>query len=403
MASFRYKAVAADGSVTTGLVDATSDADAVAQIRRLGHLPLVASRAGSDGWRKLLPARAARKPSAALLAFVTQELAALLSARLPLDRALAILIELDETAVLRAPFAAALSAVRGGASLADALDATGVFPKSYVTVVRAGEHGAKLEVTLKRLADYLARASAVREAVLSAATYPIILLCTAVLSVVFVMTFVLPQFAPLFEQSGKALPWPTVVAMATGAFLRSYWWLLVVLGAVGFLALRRLAQQPHFQRARDRWLLRLPVIGELVLKTQTERFSRMLGTLLQNAVALPQALLIARDTLTNTVVADAVSEVVARLKEGDALSARLRQSGVFPPLAVDMIRVGEETGTLDDMLLKQADLFEHDVRHNVERLLALAVPAMTIAMGLIVAGLIASVLVAILSINDLAT
>ncbi|MEJ1968512.1 MAG: type II secretion system F family protein [Rhizomicrobium sp.] len=393
----------ASGAITTGLVDATSDADAVAQIRRLGHLPLATARAGNTLWRSLLPQPRTGRPSAATISFVTQELAALLGARLPLDRALSILVELDETRGLRGPLAAVLAAVRDGASLADAFEATGVFPKSYVTMVRAGEFGGRLEDTLKRLSDYLSRASAVRDAVLSAMTYPIILLCTAGLSIVFVLLFVLPQFAPLFAQAGKALPLPTVIALETSDLLRTYWWLIGVSGAGAFLVLRRLAQTPSFRRGRDRVLLRLPLVGDLVLKTQAERFSRMLGTLLTNAVPLPQALLIARDTLSNSVVADAVGETAARLKEGDALAARLRQSGVFPPLMIDMVRVGEETGMLDEMLLKQADLYEHDVKHAIERLLALLVPAMTIAMGLVVAGLIASILVAILSINDLAT
>ncbi len=403
MASFRYKAVTAAGTVTTGMVDAATRADAVNQIRGLGHLPLTTAEAGAARWRALLPSSRPGKPSSDTIAFATQELAALLSARLPLDRALGILVELEETRRLREPLTAVLASVRDGASLADAFEATGVFSRSYVTMVRAGEFGGNLEATLKRLSDYLARASAVRDTVVSAMIYPSVLLATAGLSVVFVLMFVLPQFAPLFEQSGKPLPFPTVVALALGDFLTNYWWLLGILGAAGFLGLKRAAATPAFRRARDRIALRLPLIGDLVLKTQIERFSRMLGTLLANGVPLPQGLLLARDTLTNAVIADAAGETAARLKEGEALAARLRQTGIFPPLALDMIRVGEETGALEEMLLKQADLYEREVRHAIDRLLSLLVPVMTVVMGLIVAGLIASILLAILSINDLAT
>ncbi|MEI9997325.1 MAG: type II secretion system F family protein [Rhizomicrobium sp.] len=403
MASFRYRAVTAAGTLTTGTLDAASEAEAIAQIRGLGHLPLTAARAGAGGWRALLPSARIPKPSATAISFATQELAALLGARLPLDRALAILAELEETRVLRAPLKAVMASVRDGASLAEAFEATGVFAKSYVTMVRAGEHGGNLEVTLKRLSDYLARANAVREAVVSALIYPLVLLCTGMLSAVFVMTYVLPEFAPLFQQSGKPLPWPTAVALAIGAFLSAYWWLIAIAAALLVLLLRRAAAAPDFRRARDRMLLRLPVIGDLALKTQVERFSRMLGTLLTSGVALPQALLLARDTLTNSVIAAAVGETAARLKEGDPLAARLRQTGVFPPLMLDLVRVGEETGTLEDMLLKQAELYEHEVKHAVDRLLALLVPVLTVVMGLVVAGLIASILLAILSINDLAT
>lgn len=403
MVSFRYKAVTAAGTITTGTVDAETQADAVAQIRGLGHLPLSAAQSGAERWRALLPTVSSRRQSQAQIAFATQELAALLGARLPLDRALGILAELDETRALRGALTAVLASVRDGLSLADAFDATGIFSKSYVTMVRAGELGGNLEATLKRLAEYLARASAVRDTIVSALIYPIILLCTATLSVIFILVFVLPEFAPLFQQAGKALPVSTAFALALGAFLTNYWWLIGIAAATTYLLLRRAARQPGFRRARDRMVLRLPLIGDLALKTEIERFSRMLGTLLTNGVALPQALLIARDTLGNCVVADAVGETAARLKEGEALAARLRQTNVFPPLALDLIRVGEETGSLDEMLLKQAELYEHEVKQAVGRLLALLVPLLTVVMGLIVAGLIASILVAILSVNELAT
>jgi general secretion pathway protein F len=402
MASFKYRAVTAAGTITTGLVEAPSRTDAVARVRGLGHLPLATSPARAEWWRSFLPTFGERRPSAGSIAFATQELAALLGARLPLDRALSILAELEETRSLRKPLLAVLANVRDGASLADALAATEIFPKSYVTIVRAGEHGGNLEATLKRLSDYLARASAVRNAVVSAMIYPLALLSTAVLSVVFILTYVLPEFAPLFAQSGKPLPWATQVALDLGNLLRDFWWLLGIGALVAFLFFKRLAAAPAFRSLRDRALLGIPLVGDLVRKVQVEQFSRMLGTLLMNGVALPQALQLARDTLTNSVIADAVGETAARLKEGEPLAARLRQSGAFPTLALDMMRVGEETGLLDEMLLKQAELYEHEVRHGIDRLLALLVPVTTIVMGMVVASLIASILVAILSINDLA-
>ncbi len=404
MASFRYKAVTASGALTTGVLDADSHSDAVAQIRALGHLPITATLASAARWRtafaRLIPQR--RGHSARTIAVATQELGALLQARLPLDRALAILAELEETKRLRAPLAQVLASVRDGMSLADAFEASGVFQKSYVTMVRAGEMGGNLESTLRRLADYLARAAAIRETVISALVYPAILLCTAGLSIVFILVFVLPQFAPLFAQAGKALPYSTRVVMTVGAFVTSWWWLIGALGLGAFLLLRRALAAPAFRRGWDTLVLRLPILGDLVRKMQVERFARMLGTLMTNGVALPQALLITRDALSNSVIANAVGEAAARLKEGEQLASRLRQTGVFPALSLDLIRVGEETGSLDEMLLKQAELYERETKHAVDRLLALLVPLLTVVMGLLVAGLIASILVAILSINDLA-
>ncbi len=402
MASFRYRAITTAGAVTTGLVAADTEAEAVLRIREMGHLPMTTMPAGGAPWRRLLPTLQTG-PSQTQIAFAAQELAALLGARLPLDRALSILAELDETRSLRAPFAAVLKSVRDGASLADAFQATGVFSKFFVTMVRAGEMGGGLDATLKRLADYLARASAVRQTVVSALLYPAVLLCTTVLSIVFILLFVLPEFAPLFAQSGKPLPAATAVALAASNFLRSYWWALGISAAVLFLIARRAFSTPSARQRWDRIVLQLPLVGPLILKAELERFSRTLSTLLANGVALPAALMIVRDTLSNQVIAAAVDETAASLKEGEPLAARLRQTGVFPSLVLDMVRVGEQTGSLDEMLMKQADFYELEVKHGVDRLLALLVPVLTVVMGMIVAGLIASILLAILSINDLAT
>lgn len=403
MASFRYRAMTTAGTVTTGVLDAASQDDAIAQVRKLGHLPLSASQTGGNAWRRYLPTLAGTGPSSGSISFATQELAALLTARLPLDRALTILLELDETRGLRKPLAEVLAAVRDGSSLADAMKATGVFSKTYVTIVRAGEHGGNLEDTLKRLAEYLARASAVRAAVISAMTYPALLLVLSGLSVLLILMFVLPEFAPLFEQSGKPLPAMTAFALTLGTFLSDYWWLVGIAATIAVLLILRAAKMESVRRWWDRTLLRLPIAGDLALKMQVERFCRMLGTLLSNGVALPQALQLARDTLTNTVITDAVGATATSLKQGEPLANRLRQTGVFPALSLDLIRVGEETGALAEMLEKQAELYEHEVKHRVDRLLALAVPLMTVVMGMLVAGLIGSILVAILSINDLAT
>jgi general secretion pathway protein F len=269
-------------------------------------------------------------------------------------------------------------------------------------MVRAGEHGGNLEATLKRLAEYLASTAAVRQTIVSAMIYPAILLTTGFLSIIFIVVFVLPEFGPLFSQAGRTPPSAMRIALETGTFLASYGWLVAVLAAGAVLLLRRHSTLPAFRSWRDHTLLRLPLIGDLVVKSQVERFSRTLSTLLVNGVGLPQALLLTSETLNNSVVANAVSETAARLKEGEPLAARLRQTGVFPQLALDMLRVGEETGSLEEMLLQQAELYEREVRHSVDRLLSLLVPVMTVLMGLVVAGLIASILVAILSVNDLA-
>jgi len=394
----------AAGDIATGVLDAASQAEAIAQIRRQGHWPIEAVDNRAAGWRQYLPqgvlppARAGRRT----IAMATQELAALLQAGLTLDRAIEIIIELEETRRLRAPLRIVLAALRNGLTLADALTEARVFDRSYITMVRAGELGGNLETTLRRLADYLARATATRDTVLSALVYPAMLLLTAGLSVVIILVLVLPEFAPLFAQAGKSLPFATRMVMGAGDFLANWWWAILAVAAAGLYYYRRALRQAPFRLRHDKALLRLPVLGDLLLRMEIERFCRMLGTLLGGGVALPQALGVVRDTLANRAVADAVGETAARLKEGEELAGRLRQTGVFPPVALDFIRVGEETGRLDEMLLKQAEFYEREIKNRLDRLMALLTPALTVVMGMLVAGLIASILVAILSINELA-
>ncbi|MEI9997231.1 MAG: type II secretion system F family protein [Rhizomicrobium sp.] len=407
MPRFRYRAMTASGSIVTGVLDAATEAGAIEEIRNRGHYPIHAEQgvaAGRTSWRArlrkdLLPRK---RFSPRSLVVATQELSALLQAGLELDRALEILVNLDETKPMRPVFERILAQVRSGATFADALAESAAFPKFYVNIARAGEQGGDLQAALEQLGEYLGRSLAVREAVISALIYPMILLATAGLSIIVVLVYVLPAFKPMFAEAGKALPPETQFVIAVGDFVTTWSWaILLGLAALG-LALRRGLQDAAFRRRWDGALLRIPLIGSLLAKIDVERFARTLGTLLKNGVSLPQALIVTGDTLGNTVIAGAVHGAATGLKEGDSLSRHLRATGTFPALALDMMRVGEESGQLDGMLLRQADLYEREVRHTIDRLVALLVPCMTVLMGLIVAGLIGSILVAILSVNDVA-
>lgn len=404
MANFRYKALTVGGTVITGTLEAPSQAAAVQQIRSQGHYPISATDAGAQGWRGWLSRelKLRRGPKPRDLAIATQELAVLLHAGLELDRALSILIGLGEIESMRQPLTGVLNRVRGGSSFADALAHDANFPKLYVSMVRAGEMGGNLEATLRRLAEYLTRAYAIREAITSALVYPIILLCTAGLSIIVILVFVLPEFKPLFDEAGKSLPLATQIVMGIGDFVGAFWWLLVFLTVAGVLGFRRALQDPERRRRWDAFKLRVPLLGKLWIQMEVEKFTRTLGTLLSNGVALPTALSMSAETLNNSVVANAVRQTAVSLREGEGLAARLGRTKVFPAVALDFVRVGEETGKLDEMLLRQADLYERSVKHTIDRLLALLVPVLTILLGMVVAGLIASILVAILSINDLA-
>jgi general secretion pathway protein F len=405
MPRYRYRALAASGAIVVGTDEAEDETALLQRLRAQGHFPVSAApAAGEGGLADRLRGMLARRPatSGRMLATMTQELAALLGAGLELDRALGALSALADIGPLHAPLAAVRTQIRGGTGFADALERETDFPPFYVNMVRAGEAGGALAQTMARLSDYLTRAQSVRDAVGSALVYPAVLLVTAGLSVAVILFFVLPEFEPLFAESGRALPLPARLLMDTSALLRTYWWaFLIVTGLAAAWAYDRL-RRPVERKRLDGLLLRLPVVGVLLRAMEAERFCRTLGTLVGSGVPLPAATRLAGGALGNSVLRDAVMETAAGLREGETLSSRLAQADVFPALTLDVIAIGEQTGKLDEMLLRQADLDAQRVRHTLDRLLALLVPVITIVLGLVVAGLIASLLVAILSVNDLA-
>ncbi len=405
MPRYRYEAVDASGEVVRDELDAATLDAAIARLRDQGLLPLTVNEAksgflrGGFGQPLFSKRRALSRKTIALL---TQQLASLLHAGMPLDRALTILIGVTEDEQAKPVLERIQEKVRGGSSLADALEVQGVFSRFYLNMVRAGEAGGALDVVLKRLTEFLERSQALRETVTSALIYPIILLSVSALSVIILLTFVVPQFQRLFADAGKALPLATQIVIAVGDGFRYYWWV----GAILFVLLSAVARQqlsrPESRARWDDWFLRLPLFGDLIAKVETARLSRTLGTLLGNGVSMLNALTIVRETLSNQVLAGALGEVAEHVKTGRGLADPLLEAGRFPKLAVQMIRVGEETGQLQEMLLQVADTYDGEVQTAVKRMLTLLEPALILGLGVIIAGIIMSILVAILSLNDLA-
>jgi general secretion pathway protein F len=269
-------------------------------------------------------------------------------------------------------------------------------------MVRAGEASGALDSVLARLAEYLRRSEAARQTVRSALIYPTILAVTALSSVILILTVVLPQLEPLLRDAGPALPPQARLVFGASDLLRRWWWaLLAILGAVGYGLWRGWGEPANAVR-RDRLLLRLPLLGAAIRQAQTARFTRTLGALVGGGVALPTALALARPVISNHVMADAVTRVASQLREGGGLAEPLARTGVFPDLSIQLIRIGEATGKLDQMLLQQAEIFDEEVRLVLGRALTLLVPVLTVTLGFIVAGIIASVMSAMLSINNLA-
>jgi general secretion pathway protein F len=411
MGRFRYRAVAASGELIHGEMAAASQATVIERLRGEGHLPLAADEIATGAGRRRRPSLAQwlRQPilgSARVtrreVAILTRELATLLEAGLTLDQSLKLLIELAEGEALEGLLADLLERIQGGSSLADALaQHAKLFPRVYVSMVRAGETGGALREVLSRLARYLDEAEALREQVKSALIYPVLLLILAAVSIVILLTVVLPQFTPLFENAGAKLPWLTRAVMLVGDGVQRWWWLMLAGGLGATWLARRQLRQPARRAQVDRWLLRLPLVGELLAKIDTARFARALGTLLANGVPPLTALAIVQDALTNATLRRALADAAAVMKDGGGLAAPLGRAAVFPKLAVHLLGVGEESGQLDPMLLKIAEVFDRDVRSTIERLMALLVPALTIVLGAIVAVIITSVMMAILSAYDL--
>jgi general secretion pathway protein F len=408
MPVYQYKAVTPAGEVLEGAMDAATQNGVIERLRDMGYTPIRAVEAGAaeaSGTmtrRSASPALFRRAVTQDEIGVVTREIATLLKAGLPLDRSLEILVGLAESERVAEVLRKVRNEVRGGTALSKALDAQGgVFSRFYVNMVRAGEAGGALADVLARLAEFMERSKELRESVKSALIYPAILLFVAIVSVVVLLAVVVPQFEPIFEQSGKALPWVTEMVLGAGAFMRAYWWAIVLGGvAAVFLTVKRL-ESPEAKLAWDRHLLRLPVVGDLAAKVETARLARTLGTLLRNGVALVGALGIARETMDNTYMAAGLAEVGRELKTGRGFGKPMMETRRFPPFAVHMIQVGEETGRLDQMLLDVADVYDKEVARAVKRALALLEPAMILFLTFVVGAVILSILAAMLSIYDL--
>lgn len=403
MTVYRYKAVNGAGEVVEGTMDAPTQGAVVRQLNGAGLTPIRADAARGGFWSQPIRFewRRRRGPNFAELATFTRELAMLLDAGLPLDRALAATLDLGKEAsgwrIDRV-----IERVRGGAALAPALAASGGFPPFYAGMVEAGEASGNLQPVLNRLADYLDSMARLRDGISSALIYPALVGVTCLGSLVVFIGFVLPQFEGILIDARVAVPFSVRAMLGTVRFVGSWWWLIAAAAlALGELA-RRQMKRPEGRRAADRAILALPLVGSLVRKTIAARFARTLGLLLQNGVPLSGALQIARGTITNEVMREALDTVATRVREGKGFADPLIKAGILPELAGQLIKVGEETARLAEILAKVADIYDWEMRRSLDRLMGFLVPGITIFMGIVVAGVVASILSALFSIYDVA-
>ena len=399
MAQFYYRALGRDGKSLDGTIEADALEMAQRQLRGQG-LTLLKLEAGSGGASN---ARQGKPPGRQDILSMTSELAVLLRAGLPLDRALKVLIDMASVPAMQALLQDLLKAVKGGKPLSTGLAPhADVFGNFYINMVRSGEASGQLGSVLDRLVEYLESAKANRDSVVSALIYPAILLLVAVLSIVVMLGFVVPQFETLFNDMGDALPALTSMVLASADFIQRWGLLLLILAIGGGIALRRWATSEAGIRSIHQRMLSLPIMGNIVFEFEVAKFARTVGTLLSNGVSLLQAISIAIDTVDNRTVKQALQVLPPAVKSGKRMSIALDEAGLFTPMVIQMTRVGEESGSLDSMMLELARVFDDHVQSGVKRSLTLLEPVLILFMGFVIAVIIIAILMGILSVNDLA-
>lgn len=409
MTLFRYKAVATSGEVVSGELEVGSRPEAVERLRDMGLMPVRVDETRRASRPGAAPARSSGSPlfwrrritADQVLAF-TRELATLLRSGVPLDRALEILIGLAATPETTALLQAVRDDVRGGAALSQALDRRReLFGRFYINIVRAGEAGGALAAVLGRLADTMERNKELRESVRSALIYPTLLVFVAVISVVILLIWVVPQFEQTFQQAGKALPFATDLVITVGKVTRGYWWLIAGALALVALGVRWRVNSPSGRLAWHRRQLSLPLLGPVVTRLEVARFARTLATLLANGVTLLSALSIAKDTMGNSVMATSLDGVLLRLREGKGFGRPLAETGLFPRLATQMIMVGEESGRLEEMLGRVADTYDREVQAAVRRFLAVLEPVLILGLAVMIGGIVFAILLGVMGLAEL--
>jgi general secretion pathway protein F len=401
MATFFFRAVASDGKIRSGRLTGDNEKMVAGELRKQGLTPVYVGVApkGTSFEIKLPSFGKGRRD----VLFFTQELATLLTAGVPLDRAISITSELTERPAFRFIVLDILRVLKGGRSLADSLAThPDHFSDLYVNMVRAGEASGAVAAIFERLADFERSRDDLRNYIISSMIYPALLAMVGLSSILILLTFVVPRFAAVFADSHLKIPVPTKIMLEASAFIQAYWWI----GAAALVAsiifwttyTRTVAGRLWWDGAR----LKIPMLGETLLKAETARFARAMATLVANTVPLVQSIAIAAATLNNKIISGALEGVAQGVKRGEGIAVPVRKSGVFPPLASHLLTVGEETGRLDQMFARMADIYETDTRASIKRFTAIFEPLVILVMGVMVGALILSMLLAITSINDVA-
>jgi general secretion pathway protein F len=403
MPSYSYKASTFEGKTVEGTMEASDDGTVSLKLQEMGLLPVqIGAPSRQAFFRREIdwPWKRKKIRRKDLLIF-TQELHTLVHAGFPLDRSLAVLGQLAETPAMAEVIQDVLKEVKGGKSFSEALAKyPAVFPKVYVSMVKAGEAGGILDEVLTRLASYLVTSEDLRSYIIGAMIYPILLSIVGLVSVTVLTLFVVPRFTAVFQDMGVPLPLPMVLLRGFSGFITYYWWAVLAAVLVAGIYVKRFRDSSEGRLKWDRWMLRIPLVGVVLRKVEVARFSQSLGTLLHGGVPLLQSMTIVRDIIGNQSIAVTIEPIRNGIKKGEGITQPMKRSGVFPPLAMHLIEVGEESGKLDSMLIQVAEVYDVEVRNSIKGLIAFFEPALILLMGIIIGTIVVSMLMSIFSIND---
>ena len=399
--SFHFKAVAADGKLRTGVVSAESDKRVAQELKRQGLIPLYVGVQRQKAIQWALPKVGTNRRRDIL--FFTQELSTLLNSGVPLDRALSITSELTERPHFRNVVHDIVRVLKGGKSLADSLAThPEYFSDLYVNMVRAGEASGSLATIFERLTEFERTRDDLRSYIVSSMIYPSLLAVVGLGSVLVLLNYVVPRFASVFEGSHLKMPVPTMIMLSVSNYIKGYGWIVMLVASVAAVAMRFYVRTTDGRMWWDTMRLRVPVLGDALRKAETSRFARAMGTLVGNSVPLVQSISISRSILNNRRIARSLEAVAQGVKRGEGIAGPLSRAGEFPPLAGHLLSVGEETGKLDQMFNRMADIYESETRSSIKRFTTLFEPLIILTMGILVGTMILSMLIAITSINEVA-
>ncbi len=399
--TFYFRAVGSDGKVRSGSITADTERMVARELQKQGLTPVYVGVTEKKSTDFKLPSLGGKNKRDVL--FFTQELSTLLTSGVPLDRALAITAEVTERPHFRFVVLDILRVLKGGRSLADSLAThPEYFSDLFINMVRAGEAGGSLAQIFERLTEFERSRDELRGYIISSMVYPGLLTLVGLSSIIVLLTFVVPRFAAVFEDSHMQIPLPTLMMLETSKFIKTWWLLFASALAASLIGFRMYIATTAGRLAWDGSRLRIPLLGDALRKAETARFARAMSTLVANTVPLVQSISISAGILNNKVISGALREVSQGVKRGEGIAGPLRKAGVFPPLAAHLLTVGEETGRLDAMFSRMADIYEADTRSAIRRFTSLFEPAVILVMGIIVGALILSMLLAITSINEVA-